>query len=223
MSEPVLRVQGVTVGHGAREILRDLGFELGRGEVLALVGRNGSGKSTLLRVLSGLRAPVRGQVHWLGQPMLPHGKTRVHVLGVMLQHEPAPSLTVHDTLALACRDGQALAGVLAAHRLESFAQRRVNELSGGERQRVALARASGGKPALYLLDEPLNHLDLVERRAFMDWLERVRAEAGVLVAAHDPSLIACADRALWLDAGVAREDTPARVLAAMDELRPDQG
>ncbi len=221
MSEPVLEVQGVALAHGPREILRDLTFRIARGQVLALVGRNGSGKSSLLRVLSGLRAPRRGQVHWLGRPSLPAGHARVRVLGVMLQHEPAPSLTVHDTLALACADPEARARVLAEHRLEAFAHRRVNELSGGERQRVALARASAAKPALYLLDEPLNHLDLVERRAFMGWLERTRVDAGVLVAARDPSLIERADRALLLHEGVAHEDSPAGVLARLGELRPD--
>jgi len=55
--------------------------------------------------------------------------------------------------------------VIAGHRLESLAKRRLSELSGGERQRVALARASAARPALYLLDEPTNHLELVERRA----------------------------------------------------------
>ena len=89
MSEPVLEVQGVALAHGPREILRDLTFRIARGQVLALVGRNGSGKSSLLRVLSGLRAPRRGQVHWLGRPSLPAGHARVRVLGVMLQHEPS--------------------------------------------------------------------------------------------------------------------------------------
>ena len=217
MSKVVLEVEALGLAHAAREILREVSFSLARGEVLALVGRNGSGKSSLLRALSGLVTPARGRVRWLGQAALPRGKARVRVLGVMLQHEPAPSLTVSDTLGLAAEHAEALVGVLSEHRLDAFAARRLNELSGGERQRVALARAAAGKPALYLLDEPLNHLDLFERRAFMGWLERARGEAGMVIATHDPALIQRASRVLWLEGGRAREETPAQVLARMGE------
>jgi ABC-type cobalamin/Fe3+-siderophores transport system ATPase subunit len=217
MSKVVLEAEALRLTHRTRAILRDLSFTLARGEVLALVGRNGSGKSTLLRALSGLLAPAHGHVRWLGKHELPRGKARVRVLGVMLQHEPAPSLTVLDTVALASEHAEAAGHVLREHRLEGFATRRVNELSGGERQRVALARAAAGKPALYLLDEPLNHLDLFERRAFMGWLERAQNEAAVVLAAHDPALIGKASRALWLEDGTAREEAPRQVLARLGE------
>jgi ABC-type multidrug transport system ATPase subunit len=215
VSDQVLEVEALGLVRGAREVLRDVSFTLARGECLALVGRNGSGKSSLLRALSGLERPAQGRVRWLGRDALPEGRARVHVLGVMLQHEPAPSLTVGETLGLACASHDALARALAAHRLEPLAGRRVNELSGGERQRVALARASAGSPLLYLLDEPLNHLDLYERRAFASWLEHERPRAAMVIAAHDPALIALADRALFLEAGSARSASPQRVLADM--------
>jgi ABC-type multidrug transport system ATPase subunit len=211
----VLALGGVDVVRGARQVLRDVSFELGRGELLALIGRNGSGKSSLLRVLSGVEPPRRGSVRWLGRSELPAGKARVGVLGVVLQHEPAPSLRVHEVLALASPSGDALEAVLDEHRLTPLRDRPLSELSGGERQRVALARAAAGRPALYLLDEPSNHLDLVERRLFLDWLERVRGDAAVVLAVHDADLAARADRALWLADGCAREGRPVDILARL--------
>jgi ABC-type cobalamin/Fe3+-siderophores transport system ATPase subunit len=212
----VLAVDGVSVMYGQRAVLTDVSFELARGEMLALVGRNGSGKSSLLRVLSGVLAPVRGSVRWLGRSELPVGKARVSLLGVVLQHEPAPSLHVHEVLALASPSAQALEALLVEHRLEALRDRPLNELSGGERQRVAIARAAAGKPALYLLDEPSNHLDLVERRLFLEWLERVRSEAAIVLAAHDAHILGRADRGLRLADGRAHEGKPADLIGQLE-------
>jgi iron complex transport system ATP-binding protein len=211
----VLAVEGVSVAHRQRQVLSEVSFELARGEMLALIGRNGSGKSSLLRVLSGVFPATRGRLRWLGKSELPAGKARVGVLGVVLQHEPAPSLRVHEVLALACSPA-ALDALLVEHRLEPLRDRPLNELSGGERQRVAIARAAAGKPALYLLDEPTNHLDLVERRLFLAWLERIRSQAGIVLAAHDADLLGRADRGLLLAQGRALPGTPAQQLRELD-------
>jgi ATPase subunit of ABC transporter with duplicated ATPase domains len=99
--------------------------------------------------------------------------------------------------------------MLAAHRLDLLADRRVNELSGGERQRVALARACAANPALYLLDEPTNHLDQVEKREFETWLGEVRAHAAVLLITHSRSLLRQTDRVVWTVEGRLTDQAPA--------------
>lgn len=193
----VLACKGVSVGHAQRTVLRDVTFEIQRGEVVGLAGRNGSGKTTLLRALAGLAPALCGRIEWLGRERLPNGVERARTLGLVLQHEPAPWLFVTDVLRLGGADEHRVAEVLTAHRLEPLARRRVSELSGGERQRVALARACAAAPALYLLDEPTNHLDHVERDAFEAWLAQVRSSAAVLLITHSRSLLACTDRVLW--------------------------
>ncbi|HKP61936.1 MAG TPA: ABC transporter ATP-binding protein [Polyangiales bacterium] len=197
----LLACREVAVGHGAQTVLRDVSFELARGEVLALAGRNGSGKTTLLRALAGLAPPRAGTIEWLGKARLPEGVTRARSLGLVLQHEPAPWLRVREVLRLGGAHAERVAEVLDAHRLLPLAERRVDELSGGERQRVALARADAARPALYLLDEPTNHLDMVERREFAAWLERVRSDAGVLLISHSRSVLRLASRVLWASEG----------------------
>lgn len=191
----------VAVAHGARIVLEDVSFEVQPGEVVALAGRNGSGKTTLLYVLSGLRPPRTGRIQWLGRPELPRGLDRARAIGLVMQDEPAPWLSVREVLRLGGATPERIAEVLAAHRLTALAERRVNELSGGERQRVALARASAAEPALYLLDEPTSHLDHVERDEFVRWLRGVHGKAGVVLISHSRSMLRQADRVLTVADG----------------------
>jgi ABC-type sulfate/molybdate transport systems ATPase subunit len=127
---------------------------------------------------------------------------------LVLQHEPAPWLSVREVLRLGGADNAKVEQLLEAHRLEPLSDRRVNELSGGERQRVALARACAANPALYLLDEPTNHLDQVERRQFETWLSGVRATAAVVLISHSRSLLQRADRVLWAADGRISDRAP---------------
>lgn len=205
----VLACWELEVGHALQSVLRDVSLEVQRGEVVGLAGRNGSGKTTLLHALAGLRAPRAGHIAWLGREKLPKGADRARTLGLVLQHEPAPWLSVREVLRLGCSDAERVAEVTGLHRLELLADRRVSELSGGERQRVALARACAANPALYLLDEPTNHLDQVERREFEAWLRGVRSTAGVLLITHSRSLLQHTDRVVWAAEGRVTDKPPA--------------
>lgn len=210
----VLACWGLEVAHGERSVLRDVALEVQRGEVIGLAGRNGSGKTTLLHVLAGLRAPRAGQIAWLGRERLPKGLARASTLGLVLQHEPAPWLSVREVLRLGGAQLARVAEIIETHRLAALAERRVSELSGGERQRVALARACAASPALYLLDEPTNHLDQVERREFESWLKTARSSAAVVLITHSRSLLRQTDRVVWA-AGGRVTDQPSDVAAAM--------
>jgi ABC-type multidrug transport system ATPase subunit len=206
----VLACWDLEVGHGARSVLRDVTFEVQRGEVVGLAGRNGSGKTTLLHALAGLRPPRAGHIAWLGRERLPKGLERARTLGLVLQHEPAPWLNVREILRLGGADIDRVAEIIESHRLAALADRRVSELSGGERQRVALARACAANPALYLLDEPTNHLDQVERREFESWLWSARAHAAVVLITHSRSLLRQTDRVLWTAEGQLSDRAPDR-------------
>jgi ABC-type multidrug transport system ATPase subunit len=210
----VLACWELDVGHDARSVLRDVALEVQRGEVVGLAGRNGSGKTTLLHALAGLRPPRAGHIAWLGRERLPKGSARASTLGLVLQHEPAPWLSVREVLRLGCAQPERVAEIIATHRLNTLAERRVSELSGGERQRVALARACAANPALYLLDEPTNHLDQVERREFESWLKAVRANAAVVLITHSRSLLRQTDKVLWASEGRVTDREPREIAAA---------
>ncbi|HKU42064.1 MAG TPA: ABC transporter ATP-binding protein [Polyangiales bacterium] len=191
----------LAVGRGTREVLRGVTLSLERGQILALAGRNGSGKTTLLRALAGLEPPLAGVIEWSGKPRLPDGPARAHSIGLVLQHEPAPWLSVRDVLRLGGASPERVSELIELHRLQPLAARRVDELSGGERQRVALARADAARPGLYLLDEPTNHLDQEEKREFASWIAGLRGRAGVVLVSHSNSVLGLADRILHVSEG----------------------
>lgn len=196
----------------------DAAFEVGRGEVLALVGPSGAGKSTCLSVIAGLRAPGTGRVEcagevWcetaLGIDLAPH---RRHV-GLLFQDFALfPHLRVADNVSYGARArgaSRAEAARAAADWLERFglsglARERVTALAGGEKQRVALARALASGAKALLLDEPFAALDVATRTAVRGELRRHLAASGLptVFVTHDPfDAVALGDRLAVLEGG----------------------
>lgn len=224
---PVLGADGLTVEVGRRQVCRNLEFSLQPGHTLVILGRNGAGKSTLLHTLAGLRAPAAGDVLLSGQPYAawPRGHEAC-LRGLLAQSQPDYfSATVLET-ALVGRhpylgrwdwegeeDEAIVLAALATMGLAGFAERQVPTLSGGERQRLAIATLLVQQPRLYLLDEPLAHLDLHHQVAVLDhFYDLAIAGAGVAMVLHDINLAArYASHVLLLDGegghviGTARE------------------
>ena len=185
-SEPRLEVLGLAAAWGAVPVLSDLSFDLGDGELLALLGPNGSGKTTLLRCLAGLEPVVAGTIRLDGVSIerLPPHRRRI---GLMSQ-EPAlfPGRSVLENVAFAplLRGASPAAAraevvrLLALVHLEGFEARRPDQLSGGERQRVALARTLAARPAVVLLDEPFASIDVELRAELRAEFRRVLRELG---------------------------------------------
>jgi ABC-type sugar transport system ATPase subunit len=167
-----VRLEGVHVARGGREVLHGIGLSVARGELLVVLGPSGAGKSTLLRVIAGLEPTTAGRVFIAGREVTRLRPGRRNVSMVFQSYALFPHLTVAENIAFGplVRDaGRRAARELAeraattvgcAHLLD----RRPDQLSGGERQRVALARALVREPDVFLLDEPLSNLD-VELRA----------------------------------------------------------
>ena len=169
MTEPMLQVDGLKAWYGAAQILFDLSFEIGRGEVVALMGRNGAGKSTTMKALMALIGRRAGTVRFLGEDIsrlkafeiarrglgfVPEdrrifaGLTVLENLDIGCQPHrrfpdgrPAPSWTPEKLFALFPNLGQ-MPDRLGAH------------MSGGEQQMLTVARTLMGNPLLVLLDEP---------------------------------------------------------------------
>ena len=187
--------------------LRGVDVQVAPGELVALLGRSGSGKSTLLNCLLGWERPDAGSVELPGG-VAPATAPWTTVAVVPQQFGLLEELTVAGNVALPARlagDGDpqaAAADVLGALRLEHLADRLPAEVSLGEQQRTALARALVVRPAFVLADEPTGHLDEELTATVLDVLrEACAGGTGVLVASHDPAVVASADRVLRLEDG----------------------
>jgi sulfonate transport system ATP-binding protein len=201
-----LRVVTVSKRFGANLALSPVSLELGRGEVVAIVGRSGSGKSTLLRLIAGLDAPSSGQIFIEGEPLRPGLNPRARL---MFQDAALlPWLSVFENVLLATGRGRDRRQV-ARNTLEHVGLgARESEwpliLSGGQRQRVALARALASEAELILFDEPLGALDALTRLEMQNLIERLWLESrftAVLVTHDVEEAVALADRVLVMEGG----------------------
>ena len=216
----------VTLPSGELVILDGIGFDIARGDSVAIVGASGSGKSTLLSLLAGLDAPSSGSVTLAGEPISTldeDGRARVrgqHVGFVFQSFQLLPSLTALENVMLPLElrgdrdvEGPAkriLGQVGLGERLDHYPR----QLSGGEQQRVALARAFVTAPSLLLADEPTGNLDNRTGQGIIDLLFGMNAQAGttLVLVTHDEHLATRCRRQLRLDAGrlVADEATAAQ-------------
>ncbi len=218
----VLETRGLTrnfiQGEEEIHVLRGVDFEIGRGEIVALLGPSGSGKSTMLQAVGLLEGGFGGSIKVAGEEVSAldnDGRTRVRrdMLGFIYQfHHLLPDFTAAENVVLpqlvrdvaldeAHERATALLGRLGlSHRLTH----RPSQLSGGEQQRVAVARALANKPGLVLADEPTGNLDEATADVVLsEFLNLVRDEgAAALVATHNERLAARMDRVVRLHDGI---------------------
>ncbi|MGE5467956.1 MAG: ABC transporter ATP-binding protein [Ignavibacteria bacterium] len=227
----LLEARALDVAIGGRMLCRGLDLAVAAGESWAILGRNGAGKSTLLATLAGLRKPAAGEVLVDGcaaGEMPPRDLARVRGYLPQQSHDPFAS-TVLETVLVgrhphlgrwdweSAGDRRIAEDALAEVGLAGFAARDVQTLSGGERQRLGLATLLTQSPRLFLLDEPLAHLDLNHQVAQMDVLQRRVAQGAAVVAVqHDPGFAAryCQRALLLFGDGEWRAGPVAEVVTA---------
>ena len=212
MSEPIIRIEGLTKRFGAVSAVDKVDLEVARGELFALLGGSGCGKTTLLRLLAGFETPDSGRLLIDGHDMTgvpPH----LRPIKMMFQsYSLFPHMTVAENVGYGLRrEGVAktetatrVAQALEQVKLSDFATRRPAQLSGGQRQRVALARALVKRPKLLLLDEPLAALDRKLREGTRFELVRLQAELGltfVMVTHDQEEAMSMASRMAVMEAG----------------------
>jgi branched-chain amino acid transport system ATP-binding protein len=230
MSEALLKVSALSAGYGAAPVLFDVGLEIARGEIVALVGSNGAGKTTLLRAISRL-IDARGAIAFDGHELLALRPEQVFALGLVQVPEGRhlfPRMTVEENLLMGARrrsDADRARGFdLVYTNFPILRDRRrqwAGNLSGGEQQMCALGRALMAEPKLLVVDEMslglapkvVDHLLMV--------LSAIR-ETGVTVLVSEQDVFAAfsvADRAYVLETGRVVQDGPVSELERDPALR----
>lgn len=211
----LLQTRQLVVEVGGRRVVDSLDLTLLAGERWAILGRNGAGKSTLLSTLAGLRQAAAGSVQLGGDDCTSLSPREQALRRSWLGQAPSDAFatTVLETVLTGrhphlgrwawegAQDLHLARGALAAVGLQNLEERQVHTLSGGERQRLSIATLLAQVCPLYLLDEPLAHLDLNHQMAVLELFAGTARDcgAGVVMVLHDPALAhRFCDRALLI-------------------------
>jgi phospholipid/cholesterol/gamma-HCH transport system ATP-binding protein len=211
-----ISVRDLTMAYGSFVVMRDLSFDVERGDVFIIMGASGCGKTTLLRHMIGLLEPARGEV-WYGSENFTRADeaTRQHILrGVGITYQGAAlfssmtlaenvSLPLEEYTDLSAQEIRELAVLkLSLVGLRGFEDFYPSAISGGMRKRAGIARAIALDPAVLFFDEPSAGLDPVSARLLDDLILELRDSLGatVVVVTHElPSIFAIGDDSIFLD------------------------
>ena len=224
---PAVEFTGVSKSFGDFKAVKDITFEIRRGEFSSLLGPSGCGKTTTLRLLAGFEQPDPdgGTVRIAGQ-VVNEKRPYERQIGMVFQNYAIfPHLSVEKNVAFGLEQHQVpkaeipdrVVKALEMVRLDvgKFARRMPNQLSGGQRQRVALARALVLRPAILLLDEPLGAIDLKLRKEMQLELKALNKSLGItfVYVTHDQEeALTMSDRIAVMDnARVAQLGSPAEI------------
>lgn len=225
MAHPVLIVENVDLGYGNLKVVFDVSLQVGRGELVGLVGGNGSGKSTILRAISGMIAPWSGRIVFDGEEIRraqPHQMAEKGLAHVPMGRQLFANMTVHDNLMLGAYLPAARArreeNLLRVHELFPELVRHRDaaaaQLSGGQQQMVAIARALMLAPKMLIMDEPSLGLSPILVKEVMAAIRRV-AETGMpilLVEQNVKQVLNVSHRAYVLENGRLVLDGPSEEL-----------
>ncbi|WP_040949330.1 ABC transporter ATP-binding protein [Gorillibacterium massiliense] len=218
----MLKLQHIGKQFDGKDVLDDISFEVGTGEIISLLGPSGSGKTTLLNIILGLTAPDSGQIIWneADVTQMPMGKRGFNI--VFQDYALFPHLNAYENIIYGLRNKK---GVVSEKEVREFIdllelsphlKKKIGELSGGQKQRVALARTLVMKPNILLLDEPLSALDGVIKESIKQRIQSIAREFKLttVIVTHDPEeALTLSDKVLIIDQGkVSRFGTPGEII-----------
>jgi branched-chain amino acid transport system ATP-binding protein len=210
----VLELRDVVCRYGQVEALKRVSLDVGKGQLVALIGANGAGKTTTLKAISGLLHPTAGTIRFEGQDIT-HASPRT-ILSLGIAHCPEgrhvfPQMTVLENLEMGCYlrgDRRAIADDMARifeqfPRLQERRQQPAGTLSGGEQQMLAIGRALMSRPKLILFDEPSLGLapNLVERTFDIVIAIRAAGTTVLMVEQNASAALDMCDHAYLLESG----------------------
>ncbi|MCI6155348.1 MAG: ABC transporter ATP-binding protein [Erysipelotrichaceae bacterium] len=218
MTNTLLRINGINKSFGRKQILKDLSFELHKGEIVAIVGKSGAGKSTLLNIIGLLDNNFEGNFSFLGntiKPLIDYSSFRRENIGFVFQSYFLISKhSVIDNILMPVNyrneKRSAYKKVVEYLTKELFISSLLNEnvdnLSGGEKQRVAIARALLTNPKIIICDEPTGNLDSDNSQIVLDVLmKEAENGAGIIIVTHNVELARRCNRVLYLREGSLHE------------------
>ncbi len=214
-----MAVKGLSFAYGSRQVLHDVGFEVGAGRSLAIVGRTGSGKSTLAQLVARLLptpegtvfidgvdvckmqiSDLRGLLGYAQQDAFLFSTTVARNVGLSMDDPDAPESM--KRIKEAAGEAQVLSETLELpEQFDTVVGERGVQLSGGQRQRIALARALAWEPRILLLDDPLSAVDAKTEAAILEAIERQAERRTVILVTHRVAAAAKCDAVVVLDAG----------------------
>jgi ATP-binding cassette subfamily B protein len=217
-----LAVRNLSFSYGEKEVLREVSFEVRRGERIGIVGISGAGKSTLFKLLLKEHEHYRGEILLDDVPLRKIRKSSFfHNAAVVLQDTEVFNFTLRENIIMANpkqgRNEELLRKAIEVAHVTDFLQRLPQglgtvigekgiKLSGGEKQRVGIARAVFKDPQLLFLDEATSHLDLESEEKIRDSLHKFFQSVTAIVIAHRLTTIREMDRIIVIEDGKILED-----------------
>ncbi len=226
---PVVKVDNVTAGYGKEDILKNITFEIHRGQTVAIVGESGSGKSTAARVITGLLPPRLGQVQFNGETLPKSFKSRnkdqlrhVQMIYQMADTALNPRQRIRNIIGRPLSFYLNLRGKQKEERIREllslielepdlYIDRYPGELSGGQKQRVSIARALAAEPEFIICDEVTSALDQLVAEGILRLLDRLQREFNLayMFITHDLATVkAIADNVVVMLQGEIVEQGP---------------
>ncbi|MFK5582208.1 ABC transporter ATP-binding protein [Serinicoccus sp. LYQ131] len=223
---PVIRVQHLRKAYRDKVAVRDVSFEVRRGEIFGILGANGAGKTTTVEILANLRRADGGQVEVLGVDPRRHPAYLKERLGIQLQEStlqgqitPREALRLYAAFYPEPEDPEVLLRLLG---LAVKADTPFDDLSGGQKQRLSIALALVGRPEIAILDELTTGLDPQARRETWGLIEQVRDQGvTIILVTHfmDEAERLCDRLMVIADGVVAAQGSPAELTGAAEGAR----